>query len=133
MNHASWRRVATGIAVSLGGFQIALAAGAPWGSAAWGGGHPGVLPTGLRLASAGAGAFWLIAALGLSRPGLPTSVVGAWGIRALAAFAGASVVLNAVSASPPERLWSPVSLVLAVACWQLSRVPPDRRDIGIRS
>ncbi|MCI0679398.1 MAG: hypothetical protein L0Z63_10210 [Actinobacteria bacterium] len=32
-------------------FQLALAAGAPWGVAAWGGRHPGVLPTRLRIAS----------------------------------------------------------------------------------
>ena len=33
-------------------FQLALAFGAPWGAAAWGGQHPGVLPTRLRIASA---------------------------------------------------------------------------------
>ncbi|HET9880007.1 MAG TPA: hypothetical protein VFQ81_11990 [Candidatus Limnocylindria bacterium] len=33
-------------------FQLALAAGAPLGAMAWGGGHPGVLPPRLRVASA---------------------------------------------------------------------------------
>jgi hypothetical protein len=32
-------------------FQAALALGAPWGSGAWGGQHPGVLPARLRIAS----------------------------------------------------------------------------------
>ena len=39
----------------VGLFQLALAAGAPWGEAAWGGRHEGTLPTGLRVASGVAG------------------------------------------------------------------------------
>ena len=45
------RRVTTVLLASVGAFEVALAAGAPWGSAAWGGAHPGVLPTNLRAAS----------------------------------------------------------------------------------
>ena len=33
-------------------FQAALALGAPWGRATWGGQHPGTLPRHLRMASA---------------------------------------------------------------------------------
>ncbi len=35
----------------IAAFQLALALGAPWGEAAWGGQNPGVLPRGLRIAS----------------------------------------------------------------------------------
>ena len=38
-------------------FQISLAAGAPWGAAAWGGHSKGVLPTSLRVGSGIAAAF----------------------------------------------------------------------------
>ena len=40
-----------GLAV-VAAFQVALAAGAPWGRAAWGGQHQGRLPARLRIASA---------------------------------------------------------------------------------
>ena len=43
-------------------FQAALALGAPLGRAAWGGTRTH-LPTGLRIASAAAVVFWLLAAL----------------------------------------------------------------------
>jgi hypothetical protein len=43
-------------------FELLLAAGAPMGSAAWGGAHPGRLPSELRVASA------LAAASGCSPP-----------------------------------------------------------------
>ena len=45
---------ATGLLVVAAGFQASLAVGAPWGAAAFGGGHPGVLPTSLRGTSAAA-------------------------------------------------------------------------------
>jgi hypothetical protein len=34
-------------------FQLLLAAGVPWGEAAWGGSHEGTLPASLRIGSAG--------------------------------------------------------------------------------
>jgi hypothetical protein len=52
-------------AVGFGGiaaFQIALAAGAPLGHAAWGGSHAGQLPVGLRVGSGVAVAVWASAA-----------------------------------------------------------------------
>ena len=47
----------------MAGFQIALAAGAPWGAAAWGGASPGVLPRGLRVSSAGSGLVYVLLAV----------------------------------------------------------------------
>ena len=102
-------------------FQLGLALGMPWGAAAWGGQNQGVLPTTLRYASALAGLvlYPLMMAVVLSAAGfigewLPfDSTVLMW---ILAAFFAIGIVMNAVSRSPAERIWSPVSAVLAICC-----------------
>ncbi|MDY6807740.1 hypothetical protein GIY30_24160 [Gordonia sp. HNM0687] len=103
----------TGFAV----FQTALAAGAPWGAASYGGGHAGRLPMGLRRLSgvaavvytAGAGA--LVARLG--DPGVRRrALTGLTGVMA------AGTVMNTVSRSPVERVWGPVCAATAVAAWR---------------
>jgi hypothetical protein len=43
--------IATVLLLILNLFQLALAAGAPWGAAAYGGGWEGVLPRGIRINS----------------------------------------------------------------------------------
>ena len=64
---------ASNVAVVLLGviaiFQLGLALGAPWGKAAWGGQNPGVLPTGLRVAS-GLAAVVVYPLIALVRAGL---------------------------------------------------------------
>ncbi len=118
--------VAGGIAVALIGlliaFQIALAAGAPLGAAAWGGRHPGVLPPRLRIASAFVGlvVYPLMAAVVLAAAGIidadwfPFDLdVAMW---VLAGFFALGVLANAISRSPPERIWSLVSGVVALCC-----------------
>jgi hypothetical protein len=112
------------IAVALIGalvvFQLALALGAPFGAAAWGGQNPGVLPRNLRIASAVVGLvlYPIIAAVILAAAGLigdewlpvdPT--VAMW---ILTGFFAVGTVVNAISRSPPERIWAPVSAVLAI-------------------
>ena len=114
------------IAVALIGalvvFQLALAAGAPFGAAAWGGRNPGVLPNGLRIASAIVGlvVYPIMAAVILAAAGLvdddwlpidPT--VAMW---VFTAFFALGAVVNAISRSAPERIWAPVSAVLAICC-----------------
>jgi len=114
------------IAVTLIGalvvFQVALAFGAPFGAAAWGGRNPGVLPGSLRVASAVVGlvVYPLMAAVILAAAGLiaddwlpldPT--VAVW---ILAVFFALGAIVNAISRSAPERVWAPVSAVLAVCC-----------------
>lgn len=99
-------------------FQIALASGAPWGRFAWGGQHPGVLPTGLRVGSALAVPIYaLIAVVALDRAGavdlLPSGAarVGMWVVFA---FFAVGVVMNGISRSKSERnTWTPVTAVLA--------------------
>jgi hypothetical protein len=118
--------LATGLA-AITAFQLCLAAGAPWGAAAWGGADPGRLSTELRVASAFAASFWLLAALtALARGGTAASPIpyafsrrGTW---ALTSLLGLGAVMNAASQSPWERFgWAPVVLGLAVLSLQLSR------------
>jgi hypothetical protein len=108
-------------------FQIALTLGAPWGRVAWGGQHEGVLPRRLRIAS-GITAFVvypLIILTVLDADGaldwgpLPADNASLmWGFAALFAVGAAA---NLISRSPLERLWSPVSLGIAVCCAVIAR------------
>lgn len=104
------------------GFQLALAAGAPLGAAAWGGRYPGVLPGRLRAASALVGLVIypvmlgaILAAAGLiSDAWLPVDrVVAAW---ILAVFFALGVLANAISRSAAERIWAVAAGALAVCC-----------------
>jgi hypothetical protein len=102
-------------------FQVGLAIGRPWGRAAWGGQHSGILPTRLRIASATAAAVYplLIAyiassaelARGWTLPGAGTATM--W---ALAGFFLLGGVINAASQSPIERWWAPIALLVAACC-----------------
>jgi hypothetical protein len=126
---ASRHRVARGCAIAaavlfgiLASFQAALAAGLPWGKAAWGGGQA-ELGLGLRAASGVqvvlAVGFALVvlrrAGHGVRAPlplrGLPAAT---W---ALTGYLALGTLLNAASRSPIERaLWTPIALSLAVLC-----------------
>lgn len=103
-------------------FQVALALGAPWGEAAWGGSHHGVLPNGFRVASAVAGVvvYPLIIAIVLTAAGLIdadwTPGAGAAGMWVLTGFFTLGAFANFASRSKKERIWGPVSLVIAVCC-----------------
>ena len=114
------------VAVALLGviaiFQAALALGAPWGEAAWGGQNLGVLPRNLRIASGIAAAviYPLIILLVLAGAGLiddgwvpvDTTIV----MWILAALLAVGAIMNAISRSPRERLWAPIALVVAICC-----------------
>lgn len=113
--------VAVGIFGVVTVFQLLLALGAPWGAAAWGGQHPGVLPTGYRIGSAVSGlvVFPLIAAYVAHTAGLidvawfPGGAVVMW---VLLGFFALGTLMNAISRSRIERVWAPVNLVLVVCC-----------------
>jgi peptidoglycan/LPS O-acetylase OafA/YrhL len=104
-------------------FQVCLAAGVPWGRAAWGGGS-GTLEASLRAQSAvaaclmAAGAAVAISALrGRRRPVL---------LRVAAAVTGLSALVNVASTSPWERFgWAPVAAILCVACLVLAQRRPS--------
>jgi hypothetical protein len=106
--------------VVIAGFQAALALGAPWGRAAWGGRNPGRLPSNLRRASAVSAVIWLVAPIVvLDRAGVPivdlpdvVSLVGTWLVVGVS-FLGAAV--NFASSSPYERFgWGPFALVVGL-------------------
>ena len=89
-------------------FQLALAAGAPWGHLAWGGaGGTGVLPARLRVASVVSAGVWTGAAALVLRGNAPAT-------RGIAGLLAVGSAMNAASPSRAEaRLWAPVSLALA--------------------
>jgi hypothetical protein len=106
-------------------FQVSLALGAPWGAAAWGGAHAGVLPAGLRWASAGTLAVYLpLAATALDRLGRPLARRRA--LRLAAGLLALGTVMNALSPSAVERaLWVPVTAALAGLLWRAAPPRPQ--------
>ena len=115
--------VAAVLLAVVGLFQVALAVGAPWGAAAWGGRHPGVLPRRQRITSAlvGVVVYPLIAVVVLRAAGVAgtapccgsASTVVMW---LLTGFFALGAVLNLASRSPVERIWAPVSAGIAICC-----------------
>jgi hypothetical protein len=115
--------VASGLLGVVSGFQVALAAGVPWGVAAYGGSKPGVLPASLRRTSASAAVVYLglavVAGTRVASPvvrrrvfysALPVMAVGA--------------VVNLASTSFVERMiWTPVTAGLSAALWKAARHP----------
>jgi hypothetical protein len=108
--------------VVIAAFQVALALGAPFGRAAWGGGNPGRLPAHLRFASGVAAGIWIIAAVVVLGRGnlvdvpFPRAVVQ-WGSWVLVALLSVGAVMNFASASQWERFgWGPFAAVLALLC-----------------
>lgn len=114
--------VATVLLAGLTLFQLALAAGAPWGAAAYGGTWAGVLPKGMRINSLAFGLviYPLITLYVLDAGGIVTSgwlpgsrTVAMW---VLVAFFGVGSVANFASRSKVERWWGPVALVVGICC-----------------
>lgn len=105
---------------SVACFQVAVAAGAPWGAWTQGGATAGTLPTPQRVAaaaSAGLLATWAVALLarvgrGPMRDVDPRAVAGL--VYTASGYAVLGTAMNAASRSPRERaLWTPVSAVIA--------------------
>ena len=100
-------------------FQMALAAGMPWGAIAWGGAYPGQLPANMRFASILSALLLLVIALVvLTRAGL---VLHKWQpvsrrlIWAVVVYSLLGVVANAITPSLWERIiWLPVAIMLLV-------------------
>lgn len=99
-------------------FQAALAAGAPWGQAAYGGAHHGALPRHLRIVSGFAAAIYGIGAVTILRR---SGSAGARrvGFTVLSVFMSLGVIANGASRSPVERaIWTPFTAVTAVLAWR---------------
>lgn len=108
-------------------FQLSLALGAPFGSAALGGNHEGQLPADLRVVSVLSAAIWVLAAVilmrraGLRVTRLPSPLLrrAAWIVVGVLAV---GALLNFASPSPWERfMWGPFSMVLAGLCALVAR------------
>jgi hypothetical protein len=120
------------VCVSIGAvaFQVALAAGAPWGAYAMGGAFPGQFPLTLRIAAlAQAVLISGMAAVVLSRARLILAGRFAASRRLVwlvVAFAAVSLVLNLATPSAAERaIWAPVAFLLLAssAVVAIERVP----------
>jgi hypothetical protein len=112
--------VFSALTVCTVGFQLALAAGAPWGAYAMGGRSPGRFPPALRVAAVvQAFVLALLAAIVLLRAGLMSprwaSASAGW-VWVVVAVSGLSLVLNSITPSVRERrIWAPAALVMLVS------------------
>ncbi len=104
--------------VALGAFQTALALGAPWGRAAYGGAHHGTLPHHLRAISGvaalayGTGAVLVMRGSGSARARSRAYTV-------LSMLMGVGTIANGASRSPVERaIWTPFTAAMTVAAWR---------------
>jgi len=101
-------------------FQIALAAGAPWGAYAMGGASLGQFPPALRISAmiqavllAGMAAV-ILARAGLVLPGW--SQVSRWLVWIVVALTAFSLVLNLITSSAGERaIWAPTLGLLLIS------------------
>jgi hypothetical protein len=108
------------ISLAVVAFQIALAAGAPWGAFAMGGAYPGQFPPALRIAALIQAALLLaLAAVVLARVGLilPSwSRAVRWLIWFVVAFSTLSFILNLITPSAGERaIWAPIAFLMLVS------------------
>ena len=98
-------------------FQLALAAGLPWGEYAMGCAFPGAYPPPMRVAAvaqalilAGVGLVVLVRA-GVVWP--QRSGAMRWPMRAVVAISALGAVLNVITPSAVERMiWAPVTIVM---------------------
>ena len=110
----------TAVSAGVVVFQIALAAGAPWGAYAMGGAFSGQFPPALRIAALVQAALIAgMAAIVLARAGL---ILPAWSrvsrrlVWVVVAFAALSLVLNLITPSAGERaIWAPVAALLLIS------------------
>ncbi|MFZ4655639.1 MAG: hypothetical protein ACOYNY_01410 [Caldilineaceae bacterium] len=115
---AAWLfTIATSVVVL---FQLALAAGAPWGEWAMGGAYPGQFPPSLRVAAVVQAALLVgMALVVLTRAGLFTprwARHARWLIWVVVAYGVIGLILNLITPSAGERaIWAPVAFVLLVS------------------
>ena len=111
--------VFTGFTLIAIAFQIALAAGMPWGHLTWGGRFPGQLPARMRRVAIFSAVLLTIFTMVVeSRAGVllpqlqPLSKILIW---VVVAYSALGVVANAATPSHRERiLWLPVVVILLI-------------------
>jgi hypothetical protein len=112
-------------------FQAALAASAPWGHAAWGGGNANL--SAAQQSASGVAAFIYLAAMLiiLSRAGIiwrtrSNAALIRWGTWFLAVAMALGAVANFASQSRWENfIFGPLALVLAVLCIVVARAAAE--------
>lgn len=122
----------TVLSAGVAAFQVALAAGAPWGLFAMGGAFPGQFPPAMRVAAlVQAALVALMAAMVLSRAGV---ALPAWSrasrrlVWLIVAVGAASLVMNVVTPGAGERaVWAPVAFLL-LACSILVATGPATEE-----
>lgn len=131
MNPALPARIFTGVTLIVVLFQLALAAGAPWGQVAMGGQYPGTFPPVMRVAAAiQAVILLLFVATVLTRAGLvwprwfPASRVGIW---VVVGFSCLATILNLVTSSVWERrMWAPAAALMLACSLAVALLSRDR-------
>lgn len=116
VNNPGYATVSAGVVA----FQVALAAGAPWGAYAMGGAFPGQFPPTLRIAALVQAALLVgMAAVVLSRAGF---VLAGWSrasrrlVWVVVAITAVALVLNLITPSAGERaIGAPLALLLLVS------------------
>jgi hypothetical protein len=127
VNISPTERATAAALTTIGAFQVALAAGAPWGRAAYGGTHPGTLPRHLRAIS-GVGAVGYGTGVGLILSGGGSARARAHAFTALSVLMTIGTVANAASPSRAERaVWTPVAAATAILAWRSRTRVEDRR------
>jgi hypothetical protein len=121
------------VSVGVVAFQLALAAGAPWGAYAMGGAFPGAFPPALRVAALVQAALLSgLAVVVLARAGL---VLPRWArpsrrlVWVAVAFSALSLVLNLATPSAGERaLWAPVAFLMLISSTAVAFGASPRRQ-----
>ena len=108
------------ITLAIVAFQIALAAGAPWGAFAMGGAFPGQFPPAMRIAAIIQAALLIgFALVVLARTGiiLPKWLrASRWLAWVVVAFSALSLILNLITPSAGERaIWAPVAFLMLIS------------------
>lgn len=109
-------------------FQLALAAGTPWGHLAMGGKYPGKFPPEMRFLSILNAAILLVLAGVITAharlPLLNMSGLPAWLVWSVVVFGALAVVANLATPSKLERaLWGPVSIAMLICSLIVALVP----------
>jgi hypothetical protein len=110
------------------GFQVALAAGAPWGEYAMGGRFPGRFPPAMRASAiVQAVVLALLALVVLDAAGLVAlgwTAALPWLVWVPVVVSALSAVMNAATRSRVERrLWLPVAIVLLASSLMVALAP----------
>jgi hypothetical protein len=108
------------ITLGAAAFQVAMAAGAPWGAYAMGGAYPGTFPPALRVAALFQAALLIgFALVALSRADLilpAWAQASRWMMWVIVAFSTLSLILNLITPSAGERAtWAPVAFLMLLS------------------